>query len=220
LKLDPIVLEKYPGFIAGYVKASGVTVEATIDGLEEKKRQVFSDLKAKLGTADLSGLPEMKAYRDFYKAMGADPASFRPAPEYLTKRAIDNRFPSINNLVDSCLLATVEHWVSASVYDLEKVKGELRTTLAKEAVPFELTDGRKLSPKPGEIVLMDDSRVFSAYTLGDAKKTMVSHKTSGMEIVVWNAPGINRERVDAAVKSLTVYARRYCGGHIEESVVL
>ena len=126
----------------------------------------------------------------------------------------------INNLVDSCLLATVEHWASASVYDLEKVKGDVRTTLASEAAPFELIDGRKLSPKPGEIILRDDSKVLSAYTLGDAKTTMVSHKTSRIEIVVWNAPGIAREHVEAAVNSLTVYARRYCGGHIEHVDVL
>jgi len=220
VKLDPIVRERYPDFIAGYVLASGVTVEPTIEGLEERKRQVFSDLKAKLGAVDLLELPEVKAYRAFYKVMGADPASYRPAPEYLTKRALDNRFPSINNLVDSCLLATVEHWASASVYDLEKVKGDVRTTLAAEAAPFELIDGRKLSPKPGEIILRDDSKVLSAYTLGDAKTTMVSHKTSRIEIVVWNAPGIAREHVEAAVNSLAVYARRYCGGHIEHIEVL
>ena len=59
MKLDPIVRERYPDFIAGYVLASGVTVEPTIEGLEERKRQVFSDLKAKLGAVDLLELPEV-----------------------------------------------------------------------------------------------------------------------------------------------------------------
>lgn len=220
MKLDPKVREKYPDFVAGYVLASGITVEPAVEGLIERKQQVFSDIKAKLGAADLLELPEVKAYRAFYRAMGADPASYRPSPEYLMKRALDDRFPSINNVVDSCLLATVEHWVSAGVYDLEKAKGDVRTTLAAEAVPFELIDGRKLSPKPGEVVLMDDQKVLSAYTLGDAKATMVTHKTSRILIAVWNAPGIGREYVEAAVNSLAVYARRYCGGHIEHTEVL
>ncbi|KUO42504.1 MAG: hypothetical protein APZ16_04225 [Candidatus Hadarchaeum yellowstonense] len=220
MKLDPKVTEKYPGFIAGYVTASGVTVEPTVEGLVERKRQVLSDIKARLGAVDLGELPEVKCYRDFFRAMGADPSSHRPAPEYLVKRALDDRFPSINNVVDSCLLATVEHWVSAGVYDLEKVKGELRTTLASDTAPFELIDGRKLGPKPGEVILRDDQRVLSAYTLGDAKATMVTYKTSRIIIVVWNAPGISRERVEAAVNSLAVYARRYCGGHVEKAEVL
>jgi len=219
LKLDPIVREKYPGFIAGYVMASGITVEPAVENLIERKQLVFSEIKAKLGATDLLELPEVKAYREFYKLMGADPASYRPAPEYLTKRALDDRFPSINNIVDSCLLATVEHWASAGVYDLEKVKGNLTTTLAAETTPFELIDGRKLSPKLGEVVLKDDQRVLSAYTLGDAKAAMVTHKTSRIAIVVWNAPGIGRERVEAAVNSLAVYARRYCGGHVEHTEI-
>lgn len=220
MKLDPIVRERYPDFVAGYVMASGVTVEPTVEGLVERKRQVFSEIKARLGAVDLLELPEVKAYRAFYRAMGADPASYRPAPEYLVKRALDDRFPSINNVVDSCLLATVEHWASAGVYDLEKVKGDVRTTLASDTAPFELIDGRKLIPKQGEVILRDDQKVLSAYTSGDAKAAMVTHKTSRITIVVWNAPGIGREHVEAAVNSLAVYARRYCGGHVEQTEVL
>ncbi len=220
MKLDPKVKEKYSEFIAGYALVSGVTIEPTAEGLIERKRQVFSGLKARYGTLNMLDLPEVKVYREFFKSMGADPSSYRPAPEYLLRRALDDRFPAINNLVDSCLLATVEHWVAAGVYDTEKIKGEPRTTLATETEPFELIDGRKLSPKPNEIILRDDKRVLAAYTLGDAKAAMITQKTSNALIVVWNAPGITKDRVDAAVNSLATYARRYCGGHVERSEIL
>ncbi len=220
MKIDQMVKEKYPGFIAGYALVSGVTIEPTMEGLIERKRQVFSDLKARYGAVDTLELPEVKAYREFFKTMGADPSSYRPAPEYLLRRALDDRFPGINNLVDSCLLATVENWVAAGVYDTQKIKGEPRTTLATETETFELIDGRKLSPKPEEIILRDDNRVLAAYTLGDAKATMITQKTSNALIVIWNAPGITKEQVEAAVNSLATYARRYCGGHVERSEIL
>ncbi len=220
MKLDPRVKEKYPEFIAGYVLVSGVTIEPTVEGLIERKRQVFSDLKARYGATNILELSETKAYRAFFKAMGADPSSYRPSPEYLLRRALDDRFPSINNLVDSCLLTTVEHLVSAGVYDLEKVKGEARTTLAAETEPFELIDGRKLSPKPDEIILRDDTRVLAAYTIGDSKATMITPKTSRALVVVWNAPGVTRDRVESAVNSLAAYTRKYCGGHLERSEIL
>ncbi len=220
MKFDPRVREKYPGFIAGYVLASGVTIEPTVEGLVEQKRQAFSDIKTLYGALNTLDIPEVKAYREFFKVMGADPSSYRPAPEYLLRRALDDRFPAINNLVDSCLLATVENWVSAGVYDAELVRGEARTTLAVETEPFELIDGRKLSPKPDEIILRDDQRVLSAYTIGDSKLTKVTQKTSNALIVLWNAPGIPRERVEACVNSLSAYARKYCGGHVERSEVL
>lgn len=220
MKLDPRAKEKYPGFIAGYALVSGVTIEPTVEGLIDRKRQVFSDLKARYGTTNILELPEIKAYRSFFKAMGADPSSYRPAPEYLLRRALDDRFPAINNLVDSCLLATVENWVPAGVYDAEKIKGEAMTTLATETEPFELIDGRKLTPKPDEIILRDGQKLLAAYTLGDAKATMITQKTSNALIVVWNAPGVERERVEAAVNSVATYARKYCGGHLEKSEIL
>jgi len=220
MKLDPKVREKYPEFIAGYILVSGITIEPTVEGLIERKRQVFSDLKARYGVTNILELPEAKAYRAFFKAMGADPSSYRPAPEYLLRRALDDRFPAINNLVDSCLLTTAEHWVAAGVYDVEKIKGEVRTTLATETGAFELIDGRKLSPKLDEIVLQDDQRILAAYTLGDAKAAMVTQKTSNALIVIWNAPGVTRDRVEVAVNSLAAYARKYCGGHVERSEIL
>ncbi|MCS7131848.1 MAG: phenylalanine--tRNA ligase beta subunit-related protein, partial [Hadesarchaea archaeon] len=126
----------------------------------------------------------------------------------------------INNLVDSCLLATVENWVATGVYDADEVRGQAVTTLAKEAESFELIDGRRLSPKLDEIVLRDDEKLLSAYTLGDAKAAMVTQKTSNALIVLWNAPGIGRDRVEAALNAVTTYARKYCGGHLERSEIL
>jgi DNA/RNA-binding domain of Phe-tRNA-synthetase-like protein len=220
MKLDPIVREKYPEFIAGYVRVSGVTIEPAVEGLVERKREIFSDLKARYGAVPPLDISEVKAYRAFFKAMGADPSSYRPAPEFLLRRALDDRFPAINNLVDSCLLATVENWVVVGVYDADRVKGQAVTTLATETEPFELIDGRKLSPKLDEIILRDDEKLLSAYTLGDAKATLIKPETSNALIVLWNAPGVSRERVEKAVVTVSTYARKYCGGHVDESAVL
>ena len=220
MKLDPSVKEKYPGFIAAYALVSGLTIEPAGEGLIDRKRQVFSDLKARYGSIPVIDIPEAKLYRALFKAMNADPSSYRPAPEYLLRRALDDRFPAINNLVDSCLLVTVEHWVTAGVYDFEKIKGEAVTALASEPKPFELINGRRLSPKPGEIILRDDEKLLSSFTLGDAKAAMITPKTTNALIVLWNAPGIERKRVEEALNTVAVYARRYCGGHLEKSEVI
>jgi DNA/RNA-binding domain of Phe-tRNA-synthetase-like protein len=221
MKLDPIVRERYPDFAAGYVLVSGVTIETTVEGLVERKREVFSELKAKYAGVQVTEIPEIRAYRSFFKIMGADPSSYRPAPEYLLRRVLDDRFPAINNLVDSCLLASVEHFISGGVYDKQKLVGDARTTLAAEGEkPFELIDGRKLIPKPNEVILRDDQKILSAYTLGDSKLAKVAHETSTALVVLWNAPGISKENMEAAVKTIGTYARKYCGGHIEKSEIL
>jgi DNA/RNA-binding domain of Phe-tRNA-synthetase-like protein len=221
MKLDPIVREKYPDFIAGYVLVSGVTIEAAVEGLVDRKREVFSELKARHGGTQVTEIPEIAAYRNFFRTLGADPASYRPANEYLLRRVLDDKFPSVNNVVDCCLLASVEHYVSGGVYDVLKVKGEAKTTLAGPTEsPFELIDGRKLAPKPNEIILRDDQKIISSYMLGDSKLAKISHETSTALVTLWNAPGIPKERMDAAVKAVSTYTRRYCGGHVDQATVL
>ncbi len=221
MKLDPVVREKYPDFVAGYLAVSGITIEQTVDGLEERKREVFNELKSKYAEKQLTEIPEIEAYRKFFKSMGADPSSYRPITEYLLRRALDDRFPNINNLVDSCLLSSVEHFISGGVYDVLKLKGDVRTTLAKVGEnTFELIDGRKVAPKPDEIILKDDQKVLSAYTLGDAKLAKVTVGTSTVLIVLWNAPGISKEKMEAALKSVGTCARKFCGGHVDQSEIL
>ncbi len=220
MKLDPSVKERYPEFAVGYASVSGITVEPRVPGLNDEERRVLTDLKSRYGDVSALDIPEVKSYRAFFKAMGADPSSYRPAPEYLLRRALDDRFPTINNLVDACLLATVEHWITVSVYDLKEIEGDPTITLATETEPFELIDGRKLGPKIDEIVLRDDKKVISAYTLGDAKATKIKHQSSDVILVFWNAPGIEREWMEKAMETAARYARKYCGGHVEESKIL
>jgi DNA/RNA-binding domain of Phe-tRNA-synthetase-like protein len=89
-----------------------------------------------------------------------------------------------------------------------------------ESKPFELINGRNLPPKPQEVVLRDNEKLLSAYTIGDAKAGMVTHKTTNALILLWNAPGISKETMEEALKKVTTYARRCCGGHLEQGGIL
>ncbi len=219
MKIDPTVTEKYSGLIAGYALVSGVTMETESEGLEEEKQRALAELKSKYGEGSVDDLPEVKAYRDVSAAMGAEPSS-TPAAEFLLKKALEGKLPSINNLVDACVLATAENMVVVSVFDQKDIEGEATIALAGEAGPFKLIGGEEASPKPDEIVLRDDKKVLSAYTLGDSAKSKVKPHTSSVILVAWNAPGIERENVEKALERAGFYTRKYCGGHVDESQVL
>ena len=216
-RFDQKVAEKYPGFCVGYGHVSGVTVEPLVEGLEEKKQQVFSELKSKYSGMDLSQTPEISCYREFYKIVGADPSTCRV--EDLLRKVLEGSFPSANNVIESCLLVSVQHMVIAGVYDLEKVNGTATTTLADRQEELQLSDGRRVLTRLGEVILRDESKILAAFTSGDSRVAMVTPKTSGVLVVVWNAPGVGRERVEAAVRDALLYLRKYCGGHVEKSEV-
>lgn len=220
MRLDPIVKERYPELVIGYATARNVKVERVLKKLEEEKQRILSEVREKYATVPVLETPEVKAYREFYKAMGVDPTKIRPPVEYLLRKAIAGQFPVINNLVDSCLLASVKHGAIVSVYDLDKMRGIPIVTLAKKAETFQLIDGRSVTSVIGEVLLRDDEKVLTAYTLGDAKASMVTSQTKNALMVAWNAPGISRNQVEAALSLAVDYVTRFCEATVEKGEVL
>jgi DNA/RNA-binding domain of Phe-tRNA-synthetase-like protein len=220
MKIDSKVLETYPGLITGYAVVQGIKVEKKIPGLEEMKRQIGEKLKAKYASVSLLEIPEIRAYREFYRAQGADPSKRRPPTEYLLRRSLEGRFPTINTLVDIALLATIEYWVIVGVYDFDKIKGEPIVTLASKIETFETIDGKRINPEIGEVILRDSEKIIAGYIAGDARATMVTPETKNALIICWNTPGISREQVEAALQSVTKNINRYCNGRVEVSGVL
>ena len=220
MKLDISVRKRHPEVTIGYAVASKVKVERPVQELEEEKKRVTNEIRDKYGLVPLQEIPEIKAYQEFYRTMKMDPTKVRPATEYLVRKAISGKFLSINNLVDSCLLASVKHWAIASVYDLDKVKGVPTVTFPKQTEIFQLIDGRKVTPNTEEIIIRDDEKILTAYALGDAKATMVTPQTKNALIVVWNAPGISHESVENALRTTINYAKQFFQATVEESQIL
>jgi DNA/RNA-binding domain of Phe-tRNA-synthetase-like protein len=76
------------------------------------------------------------------------PTKIRPATEHLFRKVLAEKFLTINNLVDSCLLAScVKHWAIVSVYDLDRIKGVSTVILAKGTETLQLIDGKNVTPK-------------------------------------------------------------------------
>jgi len=126
----------------------------------------------------------------------------------------------INNLVDLCLLASVRHSAIVSVYDLDKTKGTLTVDIARGDETLQLIDGRTVTPAMGEVLLRDEEKILAAYTLGDAKATMVTPQTKNALLIAWNVPGISRQQVEAALNLAVDYATRFCQATVEKSEIL
>ncbi len=220
MRLDPSVKGRHPELIVGYAIARDARVERRVKELEDEKQRVVSEFRGKYANVPASDVPEIRAYREFYKVMGIDPTKVRPPAEYLFRKAVAGQFPSINNLVDSCLLASLKHWSVVSVYDLERTVGAPLVTLAEKAESLQLIDGRTVTPSVGEVLLKDDEKILTAYALGDAKATMVTLQTKNALMVAWNAPGIGGQQVGAALSLATDYAKRFCHAIIEKTEIL
>jgi len=220
MKLDSAVKNKYPELTIGYAVLRNVKVERIVSELEEEKRRVIDEVRDEYASVPMLEISEIKQYREFYKSMNVDPTKIRPAVEYLFRKVLAGKFLTINNLVDSCLLASVKHWAIVSVYDFDRTKDIPTVTLAKGTETLQLIDGRNVTPAVGQVLLRDDEKILTAYTLGDAKATMVTPQTKNVLMVAWNAPEISCQRVEDALNAAIDYARRFCQATVEKSEVL
>lgn len=220
MRLDSSVKNKYPKLTIGYAVVRNVKIERIVSELEEEKRHVINEVRDEYASVPILEISEIKQYREFYKSMNVDPTKIRPATEYLFRKVLTGKFLTINNLVDSCLLASVKHWAIVSVYDFDRTKGIPTVTLAKGTETLQLIDGRNAAPAVGEVLLRDDEKILTAYTLGDAKATMVTPQTKNVLMVAWNAPEISRQRVEDALNAAIDYAKRFCQATVEKSEIL
>ena len=211
MKLDPRIISLYPGFLAGSAMVTGLTVETSVEGLEERKRTVLEAWRSR-------DLQELSPYSEFLKRMGLEEDPF-PLRRW-AEGARRGEFPTRNNVLDSCVLASLEHLVPVGAHDLLKVKGEVEVVLSSGEGSLTLQDGSRVTPREGEIVLRDGEKLLASYGRGEGSGTRIGFETSGVLFVAWNAPGIPRGRVEEALRAVSTYARRYCGGHVEKVEIL
>ena len=70
MRLNPSVKEKYPELAIGYAIARNVKVEKVKKGLEDEKKVVTKEIQIKYGSTPILEIPDVKAYRTFYKMLG------------------------------------------------------------------------------------------------------------------------------------------------------
>ncbi|MEM2904795.1 MAG: phenylalanine--tRNA ligase beta subunit-related protein [Candidatus Bathyarchaeia archaeon] len=216
VSVEPALERAYPGFASRFAVVTDINVKKVDGGLEAFKSRTLGELRTKHGAASITEIPHVVLFRSFFKAMGVDPSRFRSPPEYLLRRALADRFPSVNTLVDICLLLTAKHWVTVSAFDAAGLKGRVTMMLAKGSETIQTIDGRTVALTPGEIILRDEEKVLSAYTVGDAQATMVTTATREALVTLWNAPGIPEQNLDATLAELRTLVAAYTSGVVEE----
>lgn len=156
--------------------------------------------------------PTMKAFRNFYWKIGIDPTKQRPSSEALLRRVLRGKIPLINNVVDAGNIASIETLIPIGVYDLDKIRGNLRIRFAKRGEKFYPIDGQEEILMENQIVLADDEKVLHIYPYRDSKLTMVTESTKNVLIVACGVPGVEVEKVLEACKKASQYIVSLAGG--------
>jgi DNA/RNA-binding domain of Phe-tRNA-synthetase-like protein len=112
--------------------------------ISDNRADLWSEIDAKIlelenmETTEISKLPTIAATRKAYKALGKDPARYRPSAEALLRRVVKGKgLYKINNVVDLLNLVSIATGFSIGGYDADKIEGEVTLGIGEAEEPYE-----------------------------------------------------------------------------------
>ncbi len=214
LEVDSELKSRFPKLKAliGYIE--GVTVKKSDEEFEKFKDQSLHNIKKKYALETLRDVLVFRAYRDFFWMIGIDPTKIRPAAEALIRRVLaDKPIPSINNVVDSYNLASMDTEIALAAFDKVMLKGKLLLRTARKGEKFSgIGMDEPIELKGGEIVVSDEEKLIAIYPHRDAENTKVANRTRNVLILVCGVPGIDIKTLENARETALKYITKFCGG--------
>ena len=192
------------GFCFGFVRVTSVKVSMASEQLSKQIEISMQELE--IDEHLKSSIRDMLRFGK-YKPTGRG----KPACEYLFKAAKNQKFPKINNLVDSLNLVSLSHQLPISVIDTdlaESSKFQIRRGKIDETYIFNaggqvigLTDLLLVASLPDDIAC--------ANPIKDSLRTKLTQSTRNVLAVIYGTPELDSQ-IRAATEQLAVLYRQCC----------
>ncbi|MEK7479215.1 MAG: B3/4 domain-containing protein [Patescibacteria group bacterium] len=213
------IFERFPEFRAGVVIAKGIVTNPLPEELktefreaEEKLKQEFAELEAP------SHHPNIKSWREAYKAFGADPGRYNPSNEALARQVLKNRdFLGIHPLVDIYNYVSIKYVLPVGGEDMDTLEGGLVLDFADGEEEFVRLGGDENDPpEPGEVVYKDERGVVCRrWNWREGDRTKITKDTENAIIVIDTLSPTSEAELQKATDELAGLMREYCGARVE-----
>ncbi|MEM0453668.1 MAG: phenylalanine--tRNA ligase beta subunit-related protein [Sulfolobales archaeon] len=199
------------GIYSYYGFAEEVVVEKGRVDLREHVKGLINNLLSTYTLDRIKDNPTIRSYREIMWRLGIDPTKVRVSSEAMLRRVIKNgSFPYINNVVDSCNIASLETLIPISVFDIDKVSPPLTLRYSRSGEEFVDVDDNVRILRGVEVVLADSRTVLHLYPHRDSKPSSVDMNTRKVLVVAYGAPGIPNSLVREAVGRAFKYLSMFC----------
>jgi DNA/RNA-binding domain of Phe-tRNA-synthetase-like protein len=214
LDVDPELASAFPGLKALKLSFRDLSIQRLNPELESYKAEVAARASARWTLNGLKEEPRFRAYRNFFWKVGVDPTKTRPASEALIRRVLKpGPLPTINTLVDSYNLASIEAAVPFGAFDLDQLSGSVHMRAARKGEPFMGIGMEKpVTLAGGEPVVEDEEKLIAVYPYRDADSSKVTEETRSLLLLTCGVPGVKLEELTAAESLCVRLIRRFNGG--------
>ncbi|MCX5388052.1 B3/4 domain-containing protein [Streptomyces sp. NBC_00083] len=165
VSIDPRLTERVPGYVLGLIAVPAIDVVGTgagPDAVDTGARLTAAEdalHAAGPGTAEVSALPAIAAWREAYRVVGVNPNKYPCAAESVLRRVAKGaRLPRINSLVDLCNAVSLASRLPVASCDVGSLQGALEVRPAHGAEVFTPlgSPGTTEHPEPGEVIYADE----------------------------------------------------------------
>ncbi len=217
------IIERFSDFRIGVVVAEGLTIQPERPAaLERAILTAEQETAAALATTALADIPELRCWREAYKAFGVKKTSYRSSVERLLKRVQQGGgLPRVNNLVDAYNLISLRYRMPVGADDLDTVVSPLGFRYARPDDTFIALGDESAEPDPpapGEVVYADAEKLLCRRWnwYQDARSPISAATTRAVLTVQALEP--TAALVEEAVTELCALLATYCGARTSWAV--
>ena len=207
LKLDPRIIEKYPGYKALIVYARGLSNRPSDEYSTQLLRQAENQRRATFANEKPASDPHIAAWRQAYQSFGAKPNKFLCSLEALLSRTLKGYdLPTINYLVDLYNAISLQHLLPVGGEDWDHLTSDLILTFATGAEPFAgYENGQEVvtHPEPGEVIWADSTGITCRrWNWRQGRRTQLTLNTQNVYFVLDSLPPYSLEALKTAGNEL------------------
>jgi DNA/RNA-binding domain of Phe-tRNA-synthetase-like protein len=173
IRHDPALRTDFPTLAAAALVVDGVD-QLTALALDPAPHLTVA--RARLADTTEGSLPEIRAWRAAFTAMGLKPTQYRCASESLLRRLrTQGDMPALHPLIDFGNAVSAAFAIPIAIFDLDHVALPLTVTRAAGDERYITFAGEEEQPQPGEVIFRD--------TEGWAHARRWTHRQSGRSAV-------------------------------------
>jgi DNA/RNA-binding domain of Phe-tRNA-synthetase-like protein len=183
IAITPEFRSKWPTILLGCIECN-VVVKMQNDYLWEKIDVTCNEIQSGMKVEGISEIPAISSTRKAYRALGKDPARYRPSAEALMRRVVKGYgLYRVNNVIDIVNLVSLVTGFSIGGYDFEKIQTPVFLSVGKNNDIYEGIGKGELNVEflP---VLRDQLGAFGCPT-SDSNRTSVENGTRKFLMVIF-----------------------------------
>jgi DNA/RNA-binding domain of Phe-tRNA-synthetase-like protein len=203
--IQPEVLKDNQGIKFGYVIFDNVKVLKESDYLNKLKDEILKKIPSK---DEIKEDKNLEGYREIYKRNGVDPRSRLNSAEALLKRISSGKgLYSINNVVDTYNLTSIENKVAMAAYDFDQVVGEIKLRYAAAGEEMlKIGDEEVSKTFDKELIYADEKGpICFDFNYRDSDRTKITDKTQRIIVFVDGNKSVSEDEI---VKVLNIVSSR------------